>query len=105
MNITNEPCSSDARTADNAYLSAIIIGVIRFLSSLILSQLLLRHRRRQMYFISASFTMVSLLSFATCGLLLEHDILIQGGVHDSLQTKLYHFDVYYFTRTHIFTHF
>ena len=78
ISITNESCPQDAQTSENAYLSAIIIGFVRLLSSLLLSQLLLNHRRRFMYIVSAILTIVSLFCFATCDLLIENDFMIQG---------------------------
>ena len=76
---TSPDCSSDSKTSDNAYLSAIIIGLVRLLSSLLLSQLLLKYRRRAMYFLSTVSTIISLVSFATCDLLIENDFIIQGS--------------------------
>ena len=83
-------CSPDAKTSDNAYLSAIIIGFVRLLSSLLLSQLLLKYRRRSMYFVSAILTILSLVSFATCDLFIENDFLIEG-----LFRKFTNFNKYY----------
>ena len=59
-------CSECTRTSNDAYFSAIIIGFVRLVSSLLLSKLLQKYRRRFMYFVSASATILSLVSFATC---------------------------------------
>lgn len=67
--VAPEPdCSS--QTSHEAYLSAIVIGLVRFLASLLLSKLLLNHRRRSMYFVSALTSILSIISFATCNLLI-----------------------------------
>ena len=72
-------CDSGVRTSNNAYLSAIVIGVVRTVSSLLLSQLLRNYRRRFMYFVSAIATILSLVSFATCDLLIENDFMFNGN--------------------------
>ena len=72
-------CDSGVRTSNNAYLSAIVIGVVRTVSSLLLSQLLRNYRRRFMYFVSAIATIFSLVSFATCDLLIENDFMFNGN--------------------------
>ena len=72
-------CDSGVRTSNNAYLSAIVIGVVRTASSLLLSQLLRNYRRRFMYFVSAIATIFSLVSFATCDLLIENDFMFNGN--------------------------
>ena len=45
-----------------AYMSAVVIGTVRLLSSLLLSDLIKRYRRRSMYFFSAG-----MVSFALQG--------------------------------------
>lgn len=52
--------------SQEAYLSAIVIGLVRLVASLLLSKLLRKYCRRSMYFTSAGLTIVSLASFATC---------------------------------------
>jgi hypothetical protein len=63
-------------TSSEAYVSAIILGLVRFFASLLLSRLLRRYRRRFMYFLSALLTLVSLVSFATCNLLVQRQVWI-----------------------------
>ena len=58
-------------TSSEAYISAIILGLVRFFASLLLSRLLRRYRRRSMYFLSAFLTLLSLVSFATCNFLVQ----------------------------------
>ena len=84
---TVEP--SDCNTDPLAYLSAIIIGIFRLLSSLLLARLLKHYRRRNMYFVSAFATIISLLFFATCDLLVDNDWIyncktknIGNSIHD-----------------------
>lgn len=48
------------------------LGLVRLVASLLLSKLLRKFRRRFMYFLSAFLTLVSLLSFATCNLLVQN---------------------------------
>jgi len=57
-------------TSSEAYLSAIIIGFVRLIASLLLSKLLRIYRRRAMYFLSAFATIASLFSFAACNLMI-----------------------------------
>lgn len=66
-------CDSNS-TASEAYMSAIIIGSVRLLSSLLLSNLLLRFRRRSMYMTSAMLCVLSLVGFATCNYLIIHKL-------------------------------
>ena len=56
--------------SQSAYISAIVLGVIRLISSLTLTHLLLRYRRRTLYLLSGSCTALSLALFSTT-LLLE----------------------------------
>ena len=63
--------STATSTSSEAYISAIILGLVRFFASLLLSRLLRRFRRRFMYFLSAFMTLISLISFATCNLLIQ----------------------------------
>ena len=58
--------------SSEAYLSAIVIGIVRLVASLLLSKLLRIYRRRSMYFISAFCSVVALLGFATCNLVIDH---------------------------------
>ena len=69
LNITD--CSKldgfgDGSISKEAYISAIIIGLVRLLASLLLSRLLRDYCRRFMYFASAALTITSLVCFATC---------------------------------------
>jgi len=64
--------STSSSISSEAYISAIILGFVRLLASLILSKLLRNFRRRFMYFLSAIMTLLSLVSFATCNLLLQN---------------------------------
>ena len=53
-------------TSNEAYISAIIIGFVRLLASLLLAKLLRKYQRRSMYFVSAGLSIGSLICFATC---------------------------------------
>ena len=69
LNITD--CSKlegfgDGSISKEAYISAIIIGLVRLLASLLLSRLLREYCRRSMYFASAALTITSLACFAAC---------------------------------------
>ncbi len=85
-----EFCDESEKTASEAYLAAIFVGIMRLLSSLLSSKLLYHYRRRPMYLISgkilkslifknkylffyflATFTSIALFSFATCNFLLS----------------------------------
>ena len=69
VDINNSNCTEDIgeeSTSDYAYISAIIIAIVRLFSSLLLSKLLTRYKRRSMYFISAGLTVTALIGFATC---------------------------------------
>lgn len=55
--------------SNEAYISAIIMGFVRLLASLLLANLLRKYNRRDMYFASAGLTIASLVSFATCAFL------------------------------------
>ena len=73
-NLTN--CSEmdgfgDGSISKKAYLSAIIIGLVRLIASLLLSKLLRYYCRRAMYFTSAGLTIASLASFASCIVFIE----------------------------------
>jgi hypothetical protein len=75
-NSTQTNCSEnhgygDGSTSTEAYISAIVIGFVRLVASLLLSKLLRRFRRRSMYFTSAALTIVSLASFATCTIFIQ----------------------------------
>ena len=48
-----------------AYYSAIALGFLRLVASLLLSKLLLHHPRRRLYFVSCLATVLSLLGVAT----------------------------------------
>ena len=59
--------------SSDAYLSSIIIGIFRTISSLILARSLRHYRRRFMYFVSAFATITALLGFATCDYLIDNE--------------------------------
>ena len=65
-------CSSGSPLSQSAYLSAIIIGIIRLLASLSLSYLLVHFKRRSLYLTSALGTILSLAAFASILLLSDH---------------------------------
>ncbi len=50
--IVETGCVSDEKTDNRAYLAAIVIAIIRFLSSVLLSRLLVNHGRRKLYMMS-----------------------------------------------------
>ena len=77
-------CDSDEKTASEAYLAAIVIAIIRFLSSVLLSRLLVNHGRRKLYMMSASLTVLALVCFATCNVLLFYEDAIKIGGDDTL---------------------
>ena len=80
MSITNgnltDLCECDCRNGQpllqSAYVSAIIIGVIRLIASLSLTWLLVLYRRRTMYLFSACGMILSLATFSTVLLLSDH---------------------------------
>ena len=61
--------------SSDAYLSSIIIGIFRTISSLILARSLRHYRRRFMYFVSAFATITALLGFATCDYLIDNEYI------------------------------
>ena len=65
-------CAAGPPLAASAYLSAVVIGVIRLAASLALTYLLVLFRRRTMYLASAAATVLSLAVFATILLLGDH---------------------------------
>ena len=69
-------CQCDCVTGDplsqSAYISAILISVIRLLASLSLTYLLVIFKRRRLYLASACGTIISLAMFATILLLSDH---------------------------------
>lgn len=67
----HDDLETKSTTSNEAYISAIVIGSVRLIASLLLSKLLRRFRRRSMYFTSAILTIISLASFATCNLFIE----------------------------------
>ena len=69
QNVTlNDVDQGNSRVSNEAYISAIIMGFVRLLASLILANLLRKYNRRHMYFASAGMTIASLVCFATCAL-------------------------------------
>ena len=65
-------CAAGPPLAASAYLSAVVIGVIRLAASLALTYLLVLFRRRTMYLASAAATVLSLAVFASLLLLGDH---------------------------------
>ena len=69
-------CQCDCKTGNllsqSAYISAIIIGIIRLLASLALTYLLVHFKRRSLYLISAMGNILSLAIFSTILLLSDH---------------------------------
>ena len=69
QNVTlSDDDQGNSRVSNEAYISAIIMGFVRLLASLILANLLRKYNRRHMYFASAGMTIASLVCFATCAL-------------------------------------
>ena len=68
----------------SAYLSAIIIGMLRLVSSLCLSYLLVFFRRRMMYLTSACGSILSLGIYSTTLLLLEHQSDWNTGISQTM---------------------
>ena len=62
----------DGNISSEAYLSAIIMGFVRLVASLLLSKLLRIYRRRSMYFVSALATTLSLFCFASCNFVVDN---------------------------------
>lgn len=60
------------RTSKLAYVSAITVAMFRMVASLFLARLLLKFRRRVMYFISTALTVIGLTFFAIFTYLSEH---------------------------------
>jgi len=80
LNITD--CSKlegfgDGSISKEAYISAIIIGLVRLLASLLLSRLLREYCRRSMYFASAALTITSLACFAACIVCINSSIIFR----------------------------
>ena len=65
-------CDTGSPLSQSAYISAIIIGLIRLVASLSLTYLLVHFRRRSLYLASALGTILSLATFSTILLLSEH---------------------------------
>ena len=81
LNCTLDMSSSStvSSISTEAYVSAIILGIVRLIASLLLSKLLRNFRRRFMYFLSAILTLISLVSFATCNLLVQNHYFQDTG--------------------------
>jgi len=58
-------CSIESKTSQMAYISAMLIGLCRLVSSLALSRLLRNYHRRFMYSISLIFTIIFLIAFSS----------------------------------------
>ena len=65
-------CDTGSPLSQSAYISAIIIGLIRLVASLCLTYLLVHFRRRSLYLASALGSILSLATFSTILLLSEH---------------------------------
>lgn len=63
-------------------IGVFFVGIVRLFASLLLSKLLRRYHRRSMYFLSAILSILSLLSFATCSLLVNGYHINSVGVID-----------------------
>ena len=73
MNLTNFcDCDNVSTVSQSANIAAIIIAVVRLLSSLILARLLVKFPRRTLYTASAAGTIFSLLLFATILFISDH---------------------------------
>ena len=67
-------CSVESQTSHMAYISAIIIGICRLLSSIALARLLRNFQRRSMYFVSIIMTILCLVTFSSFSYLISHSI-------------------------------
>eukprot|EP00091_Calanus_sinicus_P016752 TRINITY_DN36298_c0_g1_i1.p1 TRINITY_DN36298_c0_g1~~TRINITY_DN36298_c0_g1_i1.p1 ORF type:complete len:181 (-),score=23.95 TRINITY_DN36298_c0_g1_i1:21-563(-) len=65
-------CTSESQTSSMAYVSAILIGVCRLVSSLALARLLQNFHRRSMYFISITLTILCLITFSSFSYLISN---------------------------------
>jgi len=72
------------KTSSMAYLSAMVIGICRLLSSLALARLLQSVSRRSMYFISVSLTLLCLLSFSVFSYLIQYQPAVRGNSLESV---------------------
>ena len=79
-------CTHGHPLSQSAYLSAIIIGVIRLAASLSLTYLLVLYRRRRMYLASACGTILSLAVFSTILLLSDHLADWHTGISQTVLT-------------------
>ena len=73
---TEHPHATSGITSKQAYFAAILIGLVRLLSSLLLSNLIRKFPRRSMFFTSAVLTAASLATFASCSWL---SITVKGN--------------------------
>ena len=81
-------CTHGPPLSQSAYLSAIIIGIIRLAASLSLTYLLVLYRRRMMYLASACGTILSLGLFSTILLLSDHLVDWDTGISQTVLTWL-----------------
>jgi len=65
-------CTAESETSSMAYVSAILIGVCRLVSSLTLARLLKNFHRRSMYFISITLTILCLITFSSFSYLISN---------------------------------
>ena len=70
LGIQISECTEESKTSTMAYISAMMIGLCRLLSSLTLARLLRDFPRRSMYAISLMMTSISLISFSLFSFLL-----------------------------------
>ena len=81
-------CTYGSPISKTAYLSAVIIGIIRLLASLSLTYLLVRFKRRSMYLASSCGTILSLMAFSTILMLSDHMIDWNTGLSQDVLTVL-----------------
>ncbi len=74
VNCASVDGSGSGSTSAEAYVSAVVIGIVRLLASLLLSKLFKLYRRRSLYFTSMLLTVTALSGFATCNLLLDFGV-------------------------------
>ena len=65
-------CSAESQTSQMAYVSAMMIGMCRLISSLALARLLQNFQRRLMYCVSIIMTIICLIAFSSFSYLISH---------------------------------
>jgi len=76
LGIQISECNEESKTSTMAYISAMMIGLCRLLSSLTLARLLRDFPRRSMYAVSLMITSISLISFSLFSFLLPSSHLL-----------------------------